>query len=285
MPITATAIAGVVKGGIDFFSANKQLKEDEAELAGLTPAFYKVQDEYYGNRNSAAELAQGGLTQGSKDFYGDMAGRGLGTGVSATLQAGGSPNDISRIFDSYNQGIKSLASADSEAQINNIKYFHQVNKDLAGQKTTQWGVNEYQPYQNKLKELTERINADKVNKNNAINSAIGSVSSYGVGKSNEKLLSSLFGNKEDGSVEDPFKAEKLSNIASDFDFSKKSEDGFSTAGKLSRTGFSSNTGINFGNVAKMAMQQFKEGQISEEELMKAFMSENPELDYKNGGDF
>ena len=209
---------GVVKGGIDFFSANKQLKEDKAELAGLAPAFYKVQDEYYGNKNSAAELAQGGLTQGSKDFYGDMAGRGLGTGVSATLQAGGSPNDISRIFDSYNQGIKSLASADSEAQINNIKYFHQVNKDLAGQKTIQWSVNEYQPYQNKLKELTERINADKQNKNNAINSVIGGVSSAGTALTNNSLLNKLFSNDK-GEIDDPFRPEKLSTIAKGFDFS------------------------------------------------------------------
>lgn len=186
------AALGIIKGGVDAFSAGHQLKEDKKELAGLTPAFYKIQDEYFQNKNSAAESAQGGLTQDAKDYYTDQSGRGLGTGVSATLNSGGSPNDIARIFDSYNNGIKSVAAADSEAKLNNIKYFHQVNKDLAGQKNIQWGVNEYQPYQSKLKELTQRIQADKINKNNDINSVIGGVSDAGTALSNASLQSKLF---------------------------------------------------------------------------------------------
>jgi len=203
MPLTATAVAGVVKGGIDYFSAKAQEKKDKAELAGLDTPFYKIQDEYFQNRNNAAEMAQGGLSQDAKDFYTDQSGRGLGAGISGTLQSGGSPNDIARIFDSYNQGIKQVSVADSEAKINNIKYFNQVNKDLAGQKTTQWGVNEYQPYQNKLKELTQRISADKQNANNAINSAIGSVSSFATAKSNEDMIGSLFGDGKGGVSELP----------------------------------------------------------------------------------
>lgn len=209
--VVGAAAANLVKSGFDFFGVNSQKKKDEAELARLTPAFYKIQDEYTQNRNDAAGLAQGGLTQGAKDYYGDQAGRGLGTGVSGILSAGGSPNDIAKLFDNYNTGIKSLGVADSEEKINNIKYFHQVNKDLAGQKTIQWGVNEYQPYQNKLKELTQRIGADKLNKNNALNSAIGSVSAIGTGMTNNSLLkgskdslmSSLFGD-ESGNTTEPF---------------------------------------------------------------------------------
>lgn len=208
-----------IKGYFDAFSAAKQLKKDKAELAGLTSAFYKVQDEYYGNVNNAAELAQGGLTAGAKDFYGDQAARGLGTGVSATLQAGGSPNDIARIFDGYNSGIRSLAAEDSQSQINNIKYYAQASKDLAAQKTIQWGVNEYQPYQNKLKELTERIAADKINKNNAINSIIGSTSSAGTALSNQSLTDRLFANSGNGETSDPFGTTELSKKASDFNFS------------------------------------------------------------------
>jgi hypothetical protein len=117
------------------------------------------------------------------------------------LAAGGSPNDIARIFSGYNDSIKSLGVGDAEQHLNNIKYFNQVNKDLAGQKTTQWGVNEYKPYQNKLKELTERIAADKINKNNAINDVIGGISNAGVSSSNQGLVHSLFGNK-DGAVSD-----------------------------------------------------------------------------------
>jgi len=193
----------LIKGGIDAFSAGSQEKKDKAELEKLTPAFYKVQDEYYQNKNTAAELAQGGFTQDAKDYYGDMAGRGLGTGISGTLQAGGSPNDIARIFDSYNNNIRGMATADSQMQIDNIKYYQQTNKDLAGQKNIQWSVNEYQPYQSKLKELTQRIAADKINKNNAINSVIGGVSSAGTAFSNQDLLNKLFAKGQD-MPEDPF---------------------------------------------------------------------------------
>jgi hypothetical protein len=183
---------GILKGGIDAIGAGGQLKKDKAELAGLTPSFYKIQDEYFGNRNDAATLAGGGFTQDSKDFFSDQSSRGLGTGISGTLQAGGSPNDIARIFDSYNNNVKNFAAADSEKHLENIKYFHQVNKDLAGQKNIQWSLNEDRPYQNKLKELTERINADKQNKNNAINSVIGGISSAGTALTNANLTSKLF---------------------------------------------------------------------------------------------
>jgi hypothetical protein len=188
----AAPILGVAAGVGQTVSGIINQKKDKAELARLAPAFYKIQDEYQRNENQAAEMAGGGLTQGSKDFYGDMAGRGLSSGISGMLAAGGDPNNIARLFDSYNTSARKLATDDSEAQINNIKYFQQVGKDLAGQKTQQWAVNEYQPYQNKLKELTQKIAANKQNIWNGIQGAIGGVQAGVTATQNEKLLSSLF---------------------------------------------------------------------------------------------
>lgn len=168
------------------------MSKDKDELSRLAPAFYKIQDEYYQNYNQAAEMAGQGLTAPARDYYSDMAGRGLGTAVSGTLQAGGSPNDIARIFDSYNASTRELGVRDAEAQINNIKYFQQVGKDLAGQKTQQWVINEYAPYQNKLKELTKRIEADKQNIWKGVTGAIGGVQAGVTAVQNEKLLGDLF---------------------------------------------------------------------------------------------
>lgn len=224
----------VITGGIKAIGAGKQLKKDKAELARLTPAFYKIQDEYYNNKNSAAELAQGGLTQNAKDFYGDMAGRGLGTGVSGVLQAGGSPNDIAKIFDSYNTSISELGVKDAETQINNIKYYHQVGKDLAGQKTQQWAINEYAPYQNKLKELTQRIDADKKNIWGGIDQAIGSVQAGVTSMQNEKMINNLFKSGNSG-------AEMGGGVIS----------GISAADPFNKNG--GTLGINFRNVANDAM--------------------------------
>lgn len=186
------AALGVASGIGQTVSGIINQKKDKAELARLAPAFYKIQDEYQRNENQAAEMAGGGLTQGSKDFYGDMAGRGLSSGISGMLAGGGDPNNIARLFDSYNTSARKLATDDSEAHINNIKYFQQVGKDLAGQKTQQWAVNEYQPYQNKLKELTQKIAANKQNIWNGIQGAIGGAQAGVTSMQNDKLLGNLF---------------------------------------------------------------------------------------------
>lgn len=200
MPVALLPAAlGLVSSGINAFSAAHNEKKDKQELAGLHTPFYKIQKEYGDIESGAEELAQGGLTVGSKDLYSDLASRGLGTAVSASSAAGGNPNDINRIFQSYNDSIRNLGSADSEAQIKNIQYYHQTAKDMAAQKNIQFGVNEYQPYQNKLKELTQRIAADKTNLHNSINSGIEDVQAGVTAGMNSKL----FGDGNGGS-DDPF---------------------------------------------------------------------------------
>lgn len=210
MPVPL-AIAGAAVNIGKTISGAVNLKKDKAELSRLTPAFYKIQDEYYGNRDSAAELAQGGLPQATKDYYTSESARGLGSGISAINSSGGNPNDIARIFDSYNRGIRKIGADDAEAQIGNIKYFHQVNKDLAAQKTIQWGVNEYQPHQNELKELTQRIAADKQNIWSGIQGAIGSAQAGVTGMQNNKLLQSLYSNGK-GGISDPVEKVDLFTI-------------------------------------------------------------------------
>jgi hypothetical protein len=199
--IGSAALSGV-KSVADFLGANAQEKRDKAELARLTPAFYEIQDEYFQNNASAAQSAQSGFTQESKDFFTDNVSRGLGTGISGVLSAGGNVNDINKLFQSYSDAFRGFSAEDSEKQINNIRYYHQTNKDLAGQKTIQWGVNEYQPYQAKLKELTQRIEADKINRNNALNGVINSIGAVGTAISNDDLISKLFGDGK-GGVKDP----------------------------------------------------------------------------------
>lgn len=206
MPIGAAipAIIGGLASAGQAISGASNLRKDKAELARLSPAFYKIQDEYYGNYNQAAEMAGSGLTAGAKDYYSDMAGRGLGSAIGATMESGGSPNDIAKMFDSYNQSIRSLGVEDSERQVANIKYFQQVGKDLAGQKTQQWVINEYAPYQNKLKELTNRIAADKQNIWGGIQGVAGAAQAGVTAMQNDKLLNDLFkgnGDKGDGKVD------------------------------------------------------------------------------------
>lgn len=171
-----TQAAGIVAGGAEAISGGINLKKDKADLANLKPAFYKVQEEYIKNAQLAGQEAAGGLPTATKDFYTSENQRGLGAGVSALLQGGGDMNMISNLFDKYNRNTMGLASEDAQAHQKNIQYYMGAAKDLAGQKTTQFVVNELQPYENKLKELTERVQGDKANIWGGIQTAIGSAS-------------------------------------------------------------------------------------------------------------
>lgn len=183
----ATAALGVVKSGIEYFSEKKKDKEAKAELDRLNPAFYKIQDEYFKNQNLAEGVAQGGLGQDTLDYYTTESQRGLGAGISGILQSGGNPNDIAHLFDTYDRGINKVASENAQQHLENIKYLQGVNKDLAGQKTIANVVNEIQPYQNKLKEITERRAAAQTNQHNALNDAISSLGAFGTSLQNSGL--------------------------------------------------------------------------------------------------
>lgn len=262
MPAAAVPalIGGLVSAG-QAISGASQLQKDKAELKRLTPAFYKVQDEYFRNERQAAGLAGQGMTAGAKDFYSDMAGAGLGASISAAFQGNTDPSVISKIFDSYNNSIRKVATDDAEMQINNIKYYQQVGKDLAGQKTQQWAINEYQPYQNKLKELTQRISADKQNIWNGVQGMIGAGQAAVTATQNEKLLQGLFGEKKKG-IKDLVsgvteEAGKGLFAGMNDPFEKKS------SGVPTNGGFDEVTGVNFDKVGNMAKSMLNREEMSD----------------------
>ncbi len=189
----ASAGLGVAEGAYQFFHSLSDERKAKAELEGLSRPFYKVQDEFYQNRNMAAQQAQGGLTSAAKDYYTTQSERGMGAGVQAILASGGSGADISKLFDTFSRSTFNAAAYDSEAQAKNIQYYMDTNKELAGQKITQWSLNELQPYEDKLSQLTQRISADEQNKYGGLNTAIGSLTAAGTSMSNAGLMKSQAG--------------------------------------------------------------------------------------------
>lgn len=146
MPLTASLVIGGISAlgkigtGIgQLVSAKKKSKNN------IRPTF-DIQQEYFDNRDIAANMAQQGFTQGALDFYGDQAARGLTTSVSATLQGGGGVNAVNNVLDTYQQGARAIAAKDSELQTQNIRYFIDRNADLASQKVQQWVLNKYEPF-------------------------------------------------------------------------------------------------------------------------------------------
>lgn len=192
----ASAGLGAIEGAAQFIKSIHDEKQAKRELAVLNKPFYKIQDEYFQNNNIAGNLAEDGLTSSEKNAYNTNSERGLSAGIGATLQGGGSASDIAKLSGIYTNAQSNEAAADSAAHIENIKYFMGTNKELAGQKTTQWALNEYQPYEQKLKELTERQAAAKQNQANGADETIGSIGALGTDLSNQDLYNKLFGNKK-----------------------------------------------------------------------------------------
>jgi hypothetical protein len=177
----ASSVGGEILGAAQLYSGIKNLKQDKADLSNLRRPFYKIQDEYIQNKNISEAQAGDGLGAATKDYYTNESGRGLNSSVSALLQGGGDMNMISSLFDKYNRSTAGLAAEDAQAHQKNIQYFQQSNRDLAGQKTTQFVVNELQPYENKLKELTQRVAADKANEWGGAQTIVGSALGSGGG--------------------------------------------------------------------------------------------------------
>lgn len=203
----AAVAVGVVGAGTAIYKgidAKKKEKRAHAEAERLNKPINNVMDEYYENKNIAAGLATGGLPQQTKDYLTQERQRAFGTSINAMLAGGASPNDVSGLFDIYDQSINRIGAQDADQQLKNIQYYMGLNTQLAGEKTKSWAVNEYAPYQNKLAEITQRRAAAEQNFNSAIDQGIGSVSSIATATQNQGLYNSLFKNNKNNEFIDPY---------------------------------------------------------------------------------
>lgn len=154
MPLPFLAVAAGIQAAGSIAKAVKGFGDlkDAKELAknNIRPT-YNIEDEYYNNQGIAENLAQGGLTQQSKDYYTSQADRGLSAGIDATLRGGGGINGIANIYDQYLQGSQRVAAEDSQQRTNNLKLLMDANTTLAGQETQAWALNKYEPYKDTAK--------------------------------------------------------------------------------------------------------------------------------------
>jgi hypothetical protein len=195
-----SAVGGAIKGIGTFFGAKSDEQKAQDELRKLKDPFYKIQNEYIQNRDIAGNMASGGLPESTKNYVTQEAQRGLGTSLSALGQNGGGVNDVARLNDVYMNSIDKVAAEDAQAKLGNIQNFFNANKEVAGQKTIQWTLNEYRPFERKLKEITQRIGAAKQNQNTGLNTAISSVGAAGTALSNNDLMNKLFANNKAPSI-------------------------------------------------------------------------------------
>ena len=202
MPVIIPAVLSAAVGAVKLISSAQQAKKDKAEADRLRQAFYPIQNEYLENKNIAEQMATQGLGSATLDFEKQGLQEGVGSLLSGIEQSGGmSVNKAGELISEYTKGIRKVGFDDASARIGNIQNFMETNRQLAAQRTTQWGVNEFGPYQNKLKELTERRAADKLNAWSGATDIVSSASSAITAMQNQKLIDSLF-TKGNGSQND-----------------------------------------------------------------------------------
>ena len=191
MPISAAAVAGIAQAGIGVaqsIGGMIQAKKARTELEGMEQPFFKVQDELLQNRNLAASQAQIGVPQATKDYMTSETQRGLGSSIAAMNQSGGSPNNVTDLFQSYQRGIQQNSAMFAQQQVAGMDQFMQQNAEVAGQKTMKWAINEFQPFQNKVQMLQGRINQGNQNLSGGANAVLGGLSSYGTANQNQDLM-------------------------------------------------------------------------------------------------
>lgn len=173
----APAIFSAGKGIYDMISGHSKYDKAKKEMDALAHPFYKIQDEYGQNRNISANRAEKGYGAEQLDYLTNENERGLGAGISALSQGGGTgANDLAKILDTYNRTASRTAAEDAQLQTQNISQFFNANKDLAGQKTIQWHENEYQPWANKQSLLAQQMGIAKKTQDQGWNSTISGIS-------------------------------------------------------------------------------------------------------------
>lgn len=185
------AIGQGVIGGVQAIAGGIQANRARRELESLEQPFYKIQDELLQNRNVSAQQAQIGVPQAVKDYMTAETQRGLGTAMGALTQTSGNPNNVADLFQAYQRGIQQNAAMDAQQKVTNLAQFMQQNQTVAGQKTMQWTINEFQPFQNKVQMLQQRIGQGNQMLGSGINTMMGAGASYVAGSQNQDLIDAI----------------------------------------------------------------------------------------------
>src|ERR1700679_4298203 len=183
MSWVSVGVAGVSEGVSIYkgLHAESQDKKAAREGAAMKRPFYSIPTEDIINRNIAGSEAQQGLTSAEKQYAGEQRERGFASSARALSETGASVNQFGELSHIFDDSLKSQSALDAQQHKQNIEMFTKANSDISAQKGIQFGINELQPYESKLKEIQDRRIAAKTNENNAVNEGLGSASAAATG--------------------------------------------------------------------------------------------------------
>ena len=183
MSWVSVGVAGV-SAGISLYKglhAESQDRKAAREGASLKRPFYSIPTEDIINRNILGQQSEQGLTSAEKQYAGEQRERGLATSAHALSETGAGVNQFGELDQVFADSLKSQSALDAQEHKQNIDMFTKANSEISAQKGIQFGINELQPYESKLKEIQDRRTAAKTNENNAVNEGLGSLSAAATG--------------------------------------------------------------------------------------------------------
>lgn len=187
-PALIPLIAAGLSFGIKAITSAKQKHAAEQITKDNIRPDYSIQAEYERNQRLAAQAAETGLTPEAKAYYEDLADEGFASGTNAILEGGGDLNTIGNLYQNRLQSDREIAARDSEARLQNIKNAMAANAELAGQKSMQWSLNEYEPYKDKAKQAAALRDSSNLNLQSGLGDVMSGVGSYLTSTMYDKLL-------------------------------------------------------------------------------------------------
>lgn len=155
---TATDLFKTIYGVGQMIGGNKNLNQ----LEGNMPQ-YTVDSGIQDNANMAAQTASQGFGDATKNYYGNMIERGLGSTIQAGLQTGQGLEFVNNAFGGANDAFMNFLSQDAQQKLKNQEIFFNANKDLRDEKLRAWDYNENLPFQLKWNRATQQTNAGAQN--------------------------------------------------------------------------------------------------------------------------
>lgn len=157
-----------ISSGIDLFKlvygltqtigGNKQLNQLEDSMPK-----YQIDKGITDNKNIAAQTASQGFGDATKNYYGDVIERGLGSTIQAGLQTGQGLEFVNNAFGNANDAYRSFLAQDAQQKIQNQQILFDANKDLRDENLRAFDYNENIPWQMKYNRATQKTNAGAQN--------------------------------------------------------------------------------------------------------------------------
>lgn len=139
-------IAGFVNKG--------NAKAEAAELARTRPK-YQIQKEFGENVDLASSELSNGMSADAKRTYDNQATGSESNSLSAILKGGGGVNSVGAIYGAGESGRENLSVIRDNMRLNQIQNLIAQRQAMAQEKTTQWQVNEYDPWKDKAQANAE----------------------------------------------------------------------------------------------------------------------------------